>query len=113
MVLESRPEDEEAPAETSEPLNRRHPCFDRKVWDDSTDAEYATQEMQEEKEKWIDDDEWLEAEEEGATRVPSSACLIIVDNGDVCMETEPAHRSRQDSSLPREDQLPGVQGPSR
>jgi len=36
-------------------------------------------------------------EPEGATRAPSGAAAIIVDDGDVSIETEPAHRSRQDS----------------
>ena len=53
-------------------------------------------EMQEE-EEWIDEDEWLQAEPEGATRAPSGAGVIIVDDGDLSIETEPAHRSRQDS----------------
>ena len=52
MVLESRPEDREDPNETPEPLDGRHPFLDRKVWDDSPGAEYATWEMQEE-EEWI------------------------------------------------------------
>jgi hypothetical protein len=96
MVLESRPEDGEDPDETPEPPDGRHPFFDREVWDDSAGAEYATREMQEE-EEWIDEDEWLQAEPEGATRAPSGAGVIIVDDGDVSIETEPAHRSRQDS----------------
>jgi len=74
----------------------RHPFFDREVWDDSAGAEYAKREMQE-AEEWIEDDEWLQAEPEGATRAPSGAGVIIVDDGDVSIETEPAHRSRQDS----------------
>jgi len=56
MVLESGPEDGEDPDETPEPRDRRHPFFDREVWDDSAGAEYATREMQEE-EEWIDEDE--------------------------------------------------------
>jgi len=96
MVLESRPEDEEDPDETPEPPDRRHTFFDCEVWDDSAGAEYATREMQEE-EEWIDKDEWLQAEPEGSTRAPPGAGIIIVDDGDVSIETEPAHRSRQDS----------------
>jgi len=96
MVLESRPEDGEDPYETPEPPDGRHPFFDREVWDDSAGAEYATREMQEE-EEWIDEDEWLQAELEGATHAPSGAGVIIVDDGDVSIETERAHRSRQDS----------------
>jgi hypothetical protein len=95
MVLESRPEDGEDPDETPEPPDGRHPFFDREVWDDSAGAEYATREMEEE--EWIDEDEWLQAEPEGSTRAPSGAGVIIVDDGDVSIETEPAHRSRQDS----------------
>jgi len=34
-------------------------------------------------EEWIDEDEWLQAEQEGATRAPHSAGVIIVDDGDV------------------------------
>ena len=96
MVLESRPEDGEDLDETPEPPDRRHPFCDREVWDDSAGAEYATREMQEE-EEWLDEDEWLHAEPEGPTRAPSGAGFIIVDDGDVSIETEPAHRSRQDS----------------
>jgi len=96
MVLKSRPEDGEDPDETPEPPDGRHPFFDREVWDDSAGAEYATWNIQEE-EEWIDRDEWLQAEPEGATRPPSGAGIIIVDDGDVSIETEPAHRSRQDS----------------
>ena len=95
MVLESRLEDGEDPDETPEPPDGRHPFFDRQVWSDSAGAEYATREMQEE-EDWIDVDEWLQAEPEGATRAPSGAAVIIVGDGDVSIETEPAHRSRQD-----------------
>jgi len=51
--------------------------------------------MQEE-EEWIDEDEWLHAEPQGSTRSPSGAGVIIADDGDVSIETEPAHRSRQD-----------------
>jgi len=96
MVLESRPEDGEDPDETPEPHHGRNPFFDRQVWDDSAGAEYATREMQEE-EECIDEDEWLQAEPEGATWAPSGAGVIIVDDGDVSIETEPAYRSRQDS----------------
>ena len=96
MVLESRPEDGDGPDETPEPHDGRHPFFDREVWVDSVGAEYGTPEMQEE-EEWIDEDEWVQAEPEGATRAPSCAGVIIVADGDVTIETEPAHRSRQDS----------------
>jgi len=96
MVLKSRPEDAEDPDKTPEPPKWRHPFFDREVWHDSAGAEYATWEMQEE-EEWIDKNEWLQAEQEGATRAPSGAGVIIVDDGDIGIEKEPAHRSRQDS----------------
>jgi len=53
--------------------------------------------MQEE-EEWIDDDDSLQAEPEGATQSLSSAGVIIVDNADVgSIKRELAHRSRQDS----------------
>jgi len=45
----------------------------------------------------MNDDEWLQAESEGATRAPSSAGVIIVGDGDLSIETEQAHRSSQDS----------------
>ena len=96
MVLESRPEDREEPDETPKPPNGRHPFFDHEVWNDSAGAEYATQEMQEE-EEWIDDDEWLQAEPEGATRAPFGAGVIIVGDGDISSETELAYRASQDS----------------
>jgi len=96
MVLESRLEDGEDPDETPKASEGGHPFFDREVWDDSAGEEYARREMQEE-EEWIDDDEWLQAEPEGSTRAPAGAGVIIVDDGDVSIKTELAHRSRQDS----------------
>jgi len=51
--------------------------------------------MQEE-EEWIDDHKWLKARPEGATRAPSGAGVIILDDGDVSIETKLEHRSRQD-----------------
>jgi len=96
MVLESHPKDREDPDESPEPHNGRHPFFDPEVWDDSAGAEYAMREMQEE-EAWIDENEWLQAEPEGATQAPSCAGGIILDNSDVSIETEPAQRSRHDS----------------
>jgi len=95
IVLESCPEDREDPDETPKPPNGRHQFFDREVWDDSAGAEDAMRELQEE--EWIDEDEWLQAEPEGETRAPSGAGVIIVDDGDVSIETEPVHRSSQDS----------------
>jgi len=96
MVLDLCPEDREDPDGTPEPPDGGHPFFDCEVWDDSAGAEYARREMQEE-EEWIDEDEWLHAKPEGSTRAPSGAGVIIVDDGDVSIKTEPAHRSRQDS----------------
>jgi len=96
MVLESRPEAGEDPDETHEPPNGRRPFFDHEVWDHSAGAEYPRREIQEE-EEWIDEDEWLQAEPEGATRAPSGAGVIIVDDGDVSIETEPARHTGQDT----------------
>jgi len=38
--------------------------------------------MQEE-EEWIEEDEWLQAEQEVPTRAPPGAGVIVVDDGDV------------------------------
>jgi len=38
--------------------------------------------MQEE-EAWIDKGTWLQAEQEGATRVPPGAGVMVVDDGEV------------------------------
>jgi len=59
-------------------------------------VEYAKREIQEE-EEWIDEHEWLQAEWEEATRVPSGAAVMMVDAVSKSIETELAHRSRQDS----------------
>jgi hypothetical protein len=80
MVLESRPEDGDDLDETPEPPNGRYPFFDRDVWDEWADAEDAERETQEE---WMNEDEWLQAEAEGATRAPPGAGVIVVDDGDV------------------------------
>ena len=96
MVFESRQEEGENPDETAKPPNGRHPFFARRVWDNSAGGEYATWVMREEKE-WIDEDEWLQAEPEEATRALPSAGITTVDNGDVSIETEAAQRLRQDS----------------
>ena len=37
----------------------------------------------EEEEEWIDEDAWLQAEAEGATRAPPGAGVIVVDDGGV------------------------------
>ena len=34
-------------------------------------------------EEWIDEDELLQAEQEGATRAPPGAGVIVVDHGEV------------------------------
>jgi len=99
IAIESRREDAEDTDETSEPPNGMHSILDREVWDDSAGPEYATRERQEEEDS-IDEDEWPQPELEAATRAPSGAGVIIVDDSDVSIETEPAHRSRQDSQLP-------------
>ena len=59
-----------------------NPFFARNVWDEWAGAEDATREMQEE-EEWIDEDEWLQAEQEGATQAPPGAGVIVVDDGEV------------------------------
>jgi len=82
MVLESRPEDGDDLEGTPEPANGRHPFFDRDVWDEWAGAEDTAREMQEE-EEWIDEEEWQQAEQEGATWAPPGAGIIIVDDGDV------------------------------
>ena len=82
MVLESRPEDGEDLDETPEPPNGRYPFFDRGIWEESAGAEDAAPAMEEE-EEWTDEDEWLQAEAEGATRAPPGAGVIVVDDGNV------------------------------
>jgi len=93
MVLESGPEDGDDLDETPEPPNGRYPFFDRDVWDEWAVAEDAAREMQEE-EEWIDEDEWLQAEQEGATQAPPGACVIVVDDGEVSILTEHRLRSK-------------------
>ena len=82
MVLESRFEDGEDLAETPEPPNGRYPFFDCAIWEESAGAEDAAPAMEEE-EEWTDEDEWLQAEAEGATRAPPGAGFIVVDDGNV------------------------------
>jgi len=82
MVHESRSEDGDDLDETPEPPNGRYPFCDRDVWDEWAGAEDAAREMQEE-EEWIDTDECLQAEQEGATRAPPGAGVIVVDDGEV------------------------------
>jgi len=82
MVLESHSEDGDDLDETPEPPNGRYPLFDRYIQDEWASAEDAAREMQEE-EEWIDEDEWLQAKQEGATWAPPGAGLIVADDGDV------------------------------
>ena len=82
MVLESQPEDGEDLDETPEPPNGRYPFFNRAIWEDSAGAEDAALAMEKE-EEWTDEDEWPQAEAEGATRAPPGARVIVVDDGNI------------------------------
>jgi len=82
MVIESRPEDGEDLDETPEPPNGRYPFFDRAIGEESAGAEDAARAMQHE-EEWFDEDEWLQAEGEGALQAPPGAGVIVVDNSGV------------------------------
>jgi len=82
MVIESQPEDGEALDETPEPSNGRYPFFDRAIWEESAGPEDAARAMEEE-EEWFDEDEWLQAEAEGAPQAPPGAGVIVVDDGGV------------------------------
>ena len=82
MVIESRPEDGEDLHETPEPPNGRYLFFDRTIWEELTGAEDAARAMVEE-EEWFDEDEWLQAEAEGAPQAPPGAGVIVVDDGGV------------------------------
>jgi len=82
MVIESQPEDGEDLDETPEPPNWRYPFFDRAIWEESAGSEHAARAMEEE-EQWFDEDEWLQAEAEGAPRAPPGAAVIGVDDGGV------------------------------
>jgi len=81
MVLKSRREDGEDLDETPEPPNGRYPFFDCDVWDESAGGEDSVREMQDE--ECVDDEEWLEAEPAGETRVPHGAGAIYLDDGDI------------------------------
>jgi len=81
MVLESRPKDGVDLDETPKPPNGRYPFLDREVWHESAGGEDSVREMRDEES--VDDEEWLEAESEGETRVPHGAGVIYVDDGDV------------------------------
>jgi len=82
MVLESRPKDGDHLDGTPEPPNRRYPFFDRNVLDEWAGATDAVRERREE-EEWIDEDQWLQAEQPGATLAPPGAGVIVADDGDV------------------------------
>ena len=82
MVLESRPEDGEDQDETPKPASGRYPFFDRAIWEESAGAEPTARAMEDE-EEWIDENEWLQAEAEEATRAPPGAGVIVVDDGGV------------------------------
>ena len=81
-VLESRPKEGEDLDETPEPASGRYPFFDYAIWEESAGAEPAIWAMEEE-EEWIDEDEWLQAKAEGATRAPPGAGVIVVDDGGI------------------------------
>ena len=80
MVIESRREDGEDLDETPKPPNGRYPFFDRAIWEESAGAEDARRAIEEE-EEWFVEDEWLQAEAEGAPRAPRRAGVIVVDDG--------------------------------
>ena len=82
LVIESRPKDGEDLDETPEPPNGRYPFFDPAIRQESAGAEDAARAMEKE-EEWFVEDEWLQAEAEGAPRAPPGAGVIVVDNGGV------------------------------
>jgi len=82
MVIESRPEDGVNLDETPGPPNGRYQFFDRAIGEGSVGAEDAARAMGEE-EEWFDEDEWLQAEGEGAPWAPPGAGVIVVDNGGI------------------------------
>jgi len=82
MVIELRPEDGEDLDETPEPPNGRYPFFDCAIWEDAAGAEDVARAMEEE-EELFDQDEWLQAEAEGAPRAPPGARVIVVADGGV------------------------------
>jgi len=81
IVIESRPKDCEDLDETSEPPNKRCPCFDRAIWEEWAGAEDAAWAIEEEVR--FDEDEWLQAEADRAPPVPPGASIIVVDDGGV------------------------------
>ena len=54
----------------------------RYICEESAGAEDAARAMEEE-EEWFDEDEWLQAEAEGAPRASPGAAVIVVDDGGV------------------------------
>jgi len=82
MVIESRPEDGEDLDENTERPNGSYLFFDRTIWEELASTEDAAQAMEEE-EEWFHEDEWLQAEAEGAPRAPPGAGVMVVDDGGV------------------------------
>jgi len=82
MVIESQREGGEDLDQTPEPPNGRYPFFDHAMWEESAGTEDAGVAMEEE-EEWFDEDEWVQAEAEGAPRGPPGACVMDVDGGGV------------------------------
>jgi len=95
-VIESQSEDGEDLDEAPEPPNGRYLFFDRAIWEESAGAEDAARAIDEE-EEWFDEDEWLQAEAEGAPQAPPGAGVIVVDDGSVSIWTEKGLRSKLDS----------------
>jgi len=67
MLSESRPVDGEDLDETPKHPNWRYPFFNHAIRDESAGAEDAARATEEE-EEWFDQDEWLQAEADGAPR---------------------------------------------
>jgi len=95
IVLKSCDEDGEDLDETPEPPNRRYPFFGRDIWDDSAGGEGSVGAIVEEES--VDDEEWLEAEPAGGTRVPPRTGVIYLDDRDVSIQT---NKSVSDISHP-------------
>jgi len=82
MVIMSRPEDGEYLDETPEPPNGRYLFFNLAIWEEAASTEDAAREMKDE-EDWFDEDEWLQAEPEGAPQAPAGAGVIVGDDSGV------------------------------
>jgi len=52
------------------------------MWEESAGAEHVARAREQEQERF-DENEWLQAEAEGAPRAPPVAGLIVVDDGGV------------------------------